>query len=224
MKPAVVILATCLTISIVSAQIMTDDRALDRARSAPIPAGHHHADLHDGEDGRFWHVHASTGWDSLYMDRGVNVLGNGNGIYWWAVDVEFDVWDGGTITPGLWYGVGSHWNHAQPNQAYKEWRVFVDFTQEFGNLSLSTGWEYVYVPMDFEAENQIYFGAAYNWAIGAVTLTPSTVWAYNLGPQSGTPGGAISGGASYTGRSTWRRTFPSRATAPSASRRGASSG
>jgi len=169
------------------------DRALDRVPSAPIGVGV----IEPEDDGRWWQVNASTGWDSLYMDRGVNVLGNGNGLYWWAIDLGFDVWEGGTITPGVCYGVGSHWNRAQPGQAFKEWLVFVDFTQSFGDLSVSTGWESIYLPMDFEVQNEIYVALAYDWTIGAVTITPNTGWYYNLGPQAGTPGGAISGGASY---------------------------
>jgi hypothetical protein len=181
------------------AQIMTEAspgyRALDRLRSQPARAGHV-TEIEDETD-RAWRINAATGWDSLYMDRGVNVLGNGNGLYWWAIDVELEVWEGGTVTPGVWYGVGSHWDHAQPKQAYKEWQVFVDFTQTFGHFSISTGWEYVYVPMEFEAENEIYVGLAYDWSFGQVTITPSTTWFYSLGPEKGTPGGAITGGASY---------------------------
>jgi hypothetical protein len=197
MKTSLLLLAALLIASAPSAWTLTESRALDRALSGMVPAAHRHTADDEEDDGRFWTINAVTGWDSLYMDRGVNVLGNGNGLYWWAIDVELEVWDGGTITPGIWYGVGSQWDHAQPTQAYKEWVVFVDFTQAFGALSISTGWEYTYVPMDFEAENQLYVGLAYDQEFGPVTITPSTTWAYNLGPRLGTPGGAIAGGASF---------------------------
>jgi hypothetical protein len=146
---------------------------------------------------RWWQLRAEAGWDSLYVDRGVNVLGHGNGIGWWAVDAPLTVWDGGTLTPGIWFGTGSHWNGANAAQAYREWLVFADLTQTAGPVSVSVGWEYVYVPMIFEVQNEIYFGLAYDWSIGAATITPSIVWYYNLGPPKGSPGGVVNGGASY---------------------------
>lgn len=203
--PATIFAALALSIS--HAQIMTGpsagERAIDRARTGPITPAHTHSGVEpsavepDEPEARWWALNASTGWDSLYMDRGVNVLGNGNGLYWLTLAVELSVWEGGSLTPGFWYGVGSHWTRANTVQAYKECLVFVDFTQQFGPLSVSTGWEYTYAPMNFEAQNEIYAGLAYDWSLGPVTITPNTAWYCNLGPELGTPGGTINGGASY---------------------------
>lgn len=148
-------------------------------------------------DERWWQANVVTGWDSLYMDRGVNVLGNGNGLYWWAVDLPLTLWPGGRLTPGLWSGSGSHWNRANASLGYQEWLVFADLSQQLGLFSVSVGWEHVSVPVAAEAQNEIYFGLACDWSIGPVTVTPSALWSYNLGPQEGTAGGVINGGSSY---------------------------
>jgi hypothetical protein len=148
-------------------------------------------------DSRPWRIQASTGWDSLYMDRGVNVLGNGNGLYWIALEAPIEIWESGTVTPGVWYGIGSHWNRAQLRQLFKELLVSCDFTQAFGNLSISTGWEFTCAPVEFELQNEIFVALSYDWTIGPATVTPNTAWHYNLGPKAGTPGGAVNGGASY---------------------------
>jgi len=216
MKKIIALIACALlTAPLAMAQVETGTsagaQALDRARSAPISAGRAPTTVSVTdyksvggkdivvieEDDKWWSVNASTGWDSLYMFRGVNVLGNGNGLYWLGADIGISPWEGGTITPGVWYGVGSHYNYANTGNAYGELDVFVDFTQEFGNLALSVGWIYYWYPTTSEAQNEIYFGLAYDIEVGAVTITPNTTYYYNLGPELGTPGGVVNGGASW---------------------------
>ena len=208
---ACALLATPLAMAQVETGTSSGAQALDRARSAPISAGRAPTTVSVTdyksvggkdivvieEDDKWWSVNASTGWDSLYMFRGVNVLGNGNGLYWLGADIGISPWEGGTITPGVWYGVGSHWNNANTGSPYGELDVFVDFTQEFGNLALSVGWIYYWYPTSSQAQNEIYFGAAYNIEVGSVTITPNTTYFYNVGPEAGTPGGVVNGGASW---------------------------
>ena len=55
------------------------------------------------EAAKWWSVKATTGWDSLYMFRGVNVLGNGNGLYWLGGSVGVTPWENGSFTAGVWY-------------------------------------------------------------------------------------------------------------------------
>ena len=186
-------------------------QALDQARSGAISAGRTTTenvtvtDYKAGskevvvveEDEKWWSVNASTGWDSLYMFRGVNVLGNGNGIYWLGADLGVTPWENGTITAGVWYGVGSWWNTVNSQARYGEWNVFADYTHTFGNLALSVGWIYYYYPQFFASQNEIYFGAAYDIEVGSVTITPNTTYYYNVGPELGTKGGIINGGSSY---------------------------
>lgn len=213
MKKIIALIAgSMLALPLAEAQMETGAsagaEALDRSRSAPVTAGRQTETTYTAyktskdvvvieEDEKWWSINASTGWDSLYMFRGVNVLGNGNGLYWLGADIGISPWEGGTFTPGIWYGVGSHWNTANTQQRYGELNVFVDFTQEFGNLALSTGWIYYWYPTTSQAQNEIYLGASYDIEIGSVTITPNTTWYYNLGPQVGQPGGVVNGGASY---------------------------
>jgi hypothetical protein len=149
------------------------------------------------EDEKWWSVNASTGWDSLYMFRGVNVLGNGNGLYWLGADVGISPWENGTFVAGVWYGVGSYYNGANTQARYGELDVFAEYTHTFGNLALTAGWIYYWYPTTSQAQNEIFFGAAYDIALGPVTITPNTTYYYNVGPELGTSGGIVNGGSSY---------------------------
>jgi hypothetical protein len=228
MKKIIALIACALlTAPLAMAQVETGTsagaQALDRARSAPISAGRAPTTVSVTdyksvggkdivvieEDDKWWSVNASTGWDSLYMFRGVNVLGNGNGLYWLGADIGISPWEGGTITPSIWYGVGSHWNNANARYGYGELDLGVDFTQQFGDLAVSVGWVLYWYPKGTwenqgtgenyygTAQNEIYFGLAYDFQVGSVTITPNTTYYYNLGPQVGTPGGDANGGSSW---------------------------
>ena len=94
------------------------------------------------EDARkWWGASLSTGWDSLYMFRGVNVLRfnqdgqkqqYGSSLYWTQLNVSFMPTDKDTITLGTWmaFGIG-HSN-------YKELDVTANYTHAF-NYLLSRG-------------------------------------------------------------------------------------
>ncbi len=186
-------------------------QALDTARSGAISAGRTTTETVTvdykstsgkevvvvEEDEKWWSVNASTGWDSLYMFRGVNVLGNGNGLYWLGGDLTITPWENGAFVAGVWYGVGSWWNGANTQARYGELDVFAEYTHSFGALDLTAGWIYYWYPTTSQAQNEIYFAAAYNIEVGTVTLTPNTAYYYNVGPQLGSPGGIVNGGASY---------------------------
>jgi hypothetical protein len=194
-------------------------QALDTARSGAISAGRTTAETVTvtdyktaagkevvvvEEEEKWWSVNASTGWDSLYMFRGVNVLGNGNGIYWLGGDLAVSPWENGAFVVGVWYGVGSWWNTANSQARYGELDVFAEYTHSFGDLSLTAGWIYYYYPNTpavaggaNSSQNEIYFGAAYDIALGNITVTPNTTFYYNVGPEAGAPGGIVNGGSSY---------------------------
>lgn len=197
-------------------------QALDTARSGAISAGRTTTETVTvtdyktasgkevtvvEEEEKWWSVNASTGWDSLYMYRGVNVLGNGNGLYWLGGDLTLSPWENGAFVAGVWYGVGSWWNGANAQQRYGELDVFAEYTHSFGALDLTAGWIYYYYPsLGVEqgatsgpgtSQNEIYFGAAYNIEIGSVTITPNTTYYYNVGPELGSYGGIVNGGSSY---------------------------
>jgi hypothetical protein len=186
-------------------------QALDIARSGAISAGRtttENVSVAAGQVGskevvvveeeeKWWSVNASTGWDSLYMYRGVNLLGNGNSLYWLGGDVSVSPWENGTFTAGVWYGVSSVSYANTPKTKYGELDVFADYTHSFGNLDLTVGYIYYWYPSFYTSQNEIFFGAAYNIELGSITITPNTTYYYNLGPQLGNPGGAVPGGSSW---------------------------
>ncbi len=215
-------LGALLAVPLAQAQVETGTsgvaQSLDEARSGAISAGRtqtENVSVAAGqvgskevvvveEEDKWWSVNASTGWDSLYMFRGVNVLGNGNGIYWLNAGLGIVPWENGEFTANFWYGVGSWWNGANTQTTYGELDVSVGYSHSFGPLTLSTGWIYYYFPNSPDAfdniptsQNEIYFGAAYDIEVGSVTLTPNTTYYYNLGPEWGQAGGFANGGSSY---------------------------
>ena len=146
------------------------------------------------ETDKWWSVKASTGWDSLYMFRGVNVLGNGNGIYWLSGSVGVTPWENGALTAGIWYGVGT-------SAAYHEMDLTVDYTHTFGPLAASFGWAMYAYPTYLENnnyyQNELYWKLAYTQEVGPVTLTPSAIYFLELGPTIDDIGGVTKPGSSY---------------------------
>jgi len=217
MKKIIALIASALLATpMAMAQVETDNttggQALDIARSGPISAGRTTEEIVTvtdyktasgkeivvvEEDEKWWAINASTGWDSLYMYRGVNVLGNGNGLYWLGADLTLNPWENGAFNVGAWYGVGSHYNNANTGVPYGELDLFADYTHSFGNLDLTVGYVYYWYPTYNKSQNEIFFGAAYNIEIGSITITPNTQYYYNVGPELGSPGGIVNGGSSY---------------------------
>lgn len=156
------------------------------------------------EPSKWWAFNAYTGWDSLYMYRGVNVLGNGNGIFWIAGDVGVTPWENGAFTVGAWYGIGSYYDTARHQETYAELDITADYTHRFGAFALSTGYSCYYYPnspdaqgSDWTVQNEIYLKAAYDFTLGGMTLTPNMIYYYDLGPAWGEPHGITNGGSSY---------------------------
>lgn len=146
------------------------------------------------EANKWWTAKANTGWDSLYMFRGVNVLGNGNGIYWLSGNLGITPWSGGTFTATVWYGVGT-------SRSYRELDTTIDYTHTFGALAASMGYINYYYPDWFFAgnfsQNELYWKLAYAQPVGPVTLTPSATYFYELGPSANQVNGLTKPGASY---------------------------
>jgi hypothetical protein len=227
-KTLAILLGALLAVPLAQAQVETGTsggaQALDEARSGAISAGRtttENVSVAAGqvgskevvvveEDEKWWSLNVGTGWDSLYMFRGANILGNGNGIYWLSAGLGVTPWENGELTANFWYGVGSWWNGINPQERYGEVNVSVGYSHSFGALTLSTGWIYYYfpntagandangVPMSSStSQNEIYFGAAYDIEVGSITITPNATYYYNLGPEWGQPGGFAYGGSSY---------------------------
>jgi len=195
-KLLALIASSLLAAPLVQAQVETGttsgEMAMDRARSAPISAGGPTTEatvtVVDGksmnkevivieEEEKWWSVNVSTGWDSLYMFRGANLLGNGRGIYWVGGDIGYTPWENGALTAGVWYGVST-----SSSFGYQELNVFADYTHTFGPLDGSFGWVfYNYPTSGGPSQNELYWALAYNLEVGPVTFTPNATYFLNVG-------------------------------------------
>ncbi len=146
----------------------------------------------------WWNASLSTGWDSLYMFRGVNVLPNpsngyGSSLYWTQLSVTFNLTENDFLTIGNWTAFGL------TNSTYKENDVIVDYTHTIGNLSLSVGYTF-YALLNANQtglySHELNAGVAYAIELGAVTITPGLNYYFNVGPNIGT-GGFVEQASSY---------------------------
>ncbi len=209
-KIITVVVGSLLAVQLAGAQVDTGSstgaQALSEARSSPASPSAPATETVDvvavssgknikevvvvEEPEKWWSVNASTGWDSLYMFRGVNILGNGNGLYWLGGDVGITPWANGTFTAGIWYGVGT-------GVDYQELNVFANYTHSFGALDATFGWIYYYYPtLDHISQNELFWALAYNAEICGVAITPSATYYLNVGPDVNN-GGWTEPAASY---------------------------
>ncbi len=134
------------------------------------------------EERKIWGAALSTGWDSLYMFRGVNVLGAnsnyGSSLYWTDLNATWYITENDFINVGAWmaFGLG--------NTAYKELDVYTSYTHTFGNLALSFGYTFYYYLNSDLYQNELNVKAAYTFELPAgITITPSLTYFFNLGPD-----------------------------------------
>jgi hypothetical protein len=132
---------------------------------------------------QWWNANLSTGWDSLYMFRGVNVLRNGksygSSIYWTDLSVQFNLTKNDSLTIGSWLGFGVD------DTDYKEYDASVSYTHTFGSLSLSLGYTFYYIfsnPSN-AFSHELNVGAAYEFDLGFMSLTPGINYYFNIGPD-----------------------------------------
>jgi len=159
-----------------------------------------------------WSAALSTGYDSLYMFRGVNVLrdingnqdkgGNyGDGIFWTDVSATYNITENDSITAGGWMGWGAG------NVGYQEFDARLNYVHTIDNLALGLGYTLyaIYFDGNDSYANELNASVAYNIDLGFMTLTPSTTYYFNLGPDSDYddgnnhdyPNGAAVCGSSY---------------------------
>ena len=136
---------------------------------------------------KWWGAELSTGWDSLYMFRGVNVLrfdqdGNkqkyGSSLYWTQVNVSFMPTENDTITLGSWmaFGIG--------NTKYKEFNGIVNYAHTFGDLEVGVGYIFYYYLNSVLYQNELTASLEYTFNLPAgITLAPSLAYFFNVGPD-----------------------------------------
>jgi hypothetical protein len=136
---------------------------------------------------KWWGASLSTGWDSLYMFRGVNVLrfdqdGNeqkyGSSLYWTQLNVSFMPTENDTITLGTWFAFGL------TKTNYKELDVTVNYVHTFGDLAVGMGYTFYYYLASVLYQNELNWTIAYTFNLPAgITLVPSIIYYLNLGPE-----------------------------------------
>ena len=125
---------------------------------------------------KWWGASLSTGWDSLYMFRGVNVLrfdqdGNkqnyGSSLYWTQLNVSFMPTENDTISLGSWMAFGL----SRTN--YKELNAFANYVHTFGDLSVGVGYTFYYYLASVLYQNELNASVAYTFKLPAgITLGP----------------------------------------------------
>jgi len=133
------------------------------------------------EETKWWGANLSTGWDSLYMFRGANVLRGdlsyGSGIYWTDLNATWNITENDFLTVGSWVAFGTQ------KTDYKEVDIYTTYTHTFGDLSLSLGYIFYYVWSAPLYSHELNATAAYTFDLGFMTVTPSLSYFFNLGPN-----------------------------------------
>jgi len=138
-----------------------------------------------------WSASLSTGWDSSYMFRGVDVLrdqdnASDNGIQWTSVSFTYNLTDNDSITLSPWMGYGLS---ATASGLYKEFDLAVNYAHTIDALTLGLGYTFYDVWLAGGSEdffnNEVNASIAYNLDLGFMKLTPSLTYFLNVGPDNG---------------------------------------
>ncbi len=130
-----------------------------------------------------WEVELSGGWDSLYMDRGVNALrpdgGYGSGLAWGNVLLTWGFTDNDFLSLNFWQA------YATQGATYREYDTQLVYTRTIGPWELSVGYEfdYAYEAGDYTS-NELSAAVAYGFELGPLTFRPSATYYFNLGPDA----------------------------------------
>lgn len=174
-------LATLLALGAMGSAFAGSDKSFKSIDPAPAP---------------WWSATLSTGWDSLYMFRGVNQLagfqGYGSSISWTSAALTFNPGTNDSLEIGTWSAFGLS------ESDYKEIDATAVYTHTFGNLSVSLGYALYAV---LNAANGLYShelsaAAAYELRCGPLKLTPGLEYDFNAGPAPGNRG-YVEQGSSY---------------------------
>jgi hypothetical protein len=150
------------------------------------------------EPSSWYNAALSTGYDSLYMFRGVNVLRTGSygsGLWWTDLNFTWNISDNDTLTIGGWQAFGLS------KASYREFDAYLNYMHSFGDLSVGLGYTfyYAYPPGVQDFANELNAKVAYNIDLGFMTLTPSATYYFNLGPDNdtGAANGIVNTASSY---------------------------
>jgi hypothetical protein len=172
------------------------------------------------EEVPWYNASLSTGFDSLYMFRGANVLGTGqwggygDALYWTNASFTWNITDVDALSLGAWmaFGLGDY------APGYKELNIPIKYTRTIDNLTLGLGYTFYWYTARTKVAsgaiggqnfiltqnggdsyaNELNVSAAYELDLGFMTLTPSATYFFNLGPDKDTSDvGGVALGSSY---------------------------
>ena len=149
-----------------------------------------------GGERKSFDAEISTGWDSLYMFRGVNALRDGSrygsGIAWTGVNLAWNPGENDRISLDLWNCFSTQ------GTAYREFDATLAYTRSFGGLELGCAYAFYfgYAPENFYS-HELSAVAAYELELGRFTLIPSLGYFFNIGPDSADGQGSSKAASSY---------------------------
>ncbi|MEO6848917.1 MAG: hypothetical protein ABI443_14315 [Chthoniobacterales bacterium] len=127
-----------------------------------------------------WGVTLASGFDSLYIFRGVNVI-PGSPLYWVQPTLTYNFTKQDSLSIGAWYAVGLH------QSAYQELDIVTSYTHTIGNWALSAGYIFYYVPVTDGAypfySNEVNAGVSYTFDFKWIKIRPNTFYYFNIGPN-----------------------------------------
>jgi hypothetical protein len=152
------------------------------------------------EPASWYNAALTTGYDSLYMFRGVNTLGGpgngyGNSLWWTDANFTWNITDNDFLTIGGWMAFGLS------KASYREFDTYLNYVHTFGDLSVGLGYTFYYVfpPGTQYFANELNAKVAYAIDLGFMTVTPSATYFFNLGPDNdtGAANGLVNTASSY---------------------------
>ena len=152
-------------------------------------------------------MNLTTGYDSLYMFKGGNVI-PGDGIAWVRLDPVFLFGKSDILDVPFWYGTAL--GNPLPNvaQNYREFDVPVTYTHKIGDFAFIAAYDLYfyfnypgYFPAGEGIQHELHLGSSWTGKSGAISWTPSLDYFYELGNANGTAYGCINPGSSFLGTS-----------------------
>jgi len=152
-------------------------------------------------------MNLSSGYDSLYMYKGANVI-PGDGIAWVRLDPVFQFGKSDILDVPFWYAtaLGNPLPHVAQN--YREFDVPVVFTHKQGDFAFTAAYDLYfyfnypgYRPAGQGIQHELHLGSSWTGKTGSISWTPSLDYFYELGNANGTPYGCINPGSSFLGTS-----------------------
>ena len=152
-------------------------------------------------------MNVSSGYDSLYVFRGENVI-PGCGIAWARIDPVLYFGKNDVFDVPFWYATALGNPRPDVAQNYREFDAPFTFTHKAGDFAFTASYNLYlyfnypgYYPAGQGIQHELHLGTAYTRKTGALSWTPSLDYFYELGNVNGTPYGCINPGSSFLGTS-----------------------